>query len=416
MTSAGTLNLNAPAVFAGFEVLRGSAGDDTIVVSAARLAGLAVIVGNGGRDVLKLTGAGSFDFSGMSVLNMAAIELQNATSAIKIDDKSLAALVHGVAGANDSVTLTNGTFTVQERGALFQNGITTVVDGTGTHSNAAPTAISINGSSANELSIAGAEVGILSTTDANGTDDEYTYSLVDDAGGRFAISGNKIVVKDGLLLDFEQAGSHQVTVQVKDAGGLSTRQVFTIGVLDVGSETATGLARNNTLIGGGGADRFEGGIGDDVLKGGAGQDVLKGLSGKDILEGGIGNDTLEGGAGVDRLTGNAGLDNFVFNSAIQKSTSKNKSFNLDTITDFYVKDDTISLSKTIFKEIGKKGHLAADAFYAGKSAHDASDRILYDSKTGALLYDDDGIGSHAAVQFAALSRGLKLNFHDFLVI
>jgi len=81
-----------------------------------------------------------------------------------------------------------------------------------------------------------------------------------------------------------------------------------------------------------------------------------------------------------------------------------------------VKDDTISLSKTIFKEIGKKGHLAADAFYAGKSAHDASDRILYDSKTGALLYDDDGIGSHAAVQFAALSRGLKLNFHDFLVI
>ena len=49
-------------------------------------------------------------------------------------------------------------------------------------------------------------------------------------------------------------------------------------------------------------------------------------------------------------------------------------------------------------------------------AHDASDRILYDTGHGQLWYDDDGSGSDAAVQIASLSVGLDLTAGNFWVI
>ena len=44
------------------------------------------------------------------------------------------------------------------------------------------------------------------------------------------------------------------------------------------------------------------------------------------------------------------------------------------------------------------------------------DRIVYDNTTGALLFDSDGVGGAAAVQFAELSTGLALTNLDFLVV
>jgi serralysin len=52
----------------------------------------------------------------------------------------------------------------------------------------------------------------------------------------------------------------------------------------------------------------------------------------------------------------------------------------------------------------------------GAAAQDAQDRIIYNSATGALLYDSDGVGGAAAVQFAELSAGLALTNLDFLVV
>lgn len=60
--------------------------------------------------------------------------------------------------------------------------------------------------------------------------------------------------------------------------------------------------------------------------------------------------------------------------------------------------------------------MAADAFFIGKAAHDASDRIIYNSDTGALLYDPDGTGAQAAAQFASVSPGLALSAGDFTII
>jgi Ca2+-binding RTX toxin-like protein len=110
------------------------------------------------------------------------------------------------------------------------------------------------------------------------------------------------------------------------------------------------------------------------------------------------------------LDGKAGTDSFVFNTALSKTA------NVDTVKAFSVKDDTIRLENAVFKALGKAGKFASDKFHKGKSAADAQDRIVYDSKTGALYYDPDGVGGASQIKFAVLSKNLKLAYHDFVVI
>jgi Ca2+-binding RTX toxin-like protein len=47
---------------------------------------------------------------------------------------------------------------------------------------------------------------------------------------------------------------------------------------------------------------------------------------------------------------------------------------------------------------------------------DSNDFIVYNTVTGALLYDADGNGAVAAVQIATLAGGLALTNADFVVI
>jgi len=64
--------------------------------------------------------------------------------------------------------------------------------------------------------------------------DTLTYSLVNNAGGRFAINATtgQITVANGSGLDYEANTSHTVTVRVSD-GSLSSQTVLTIDVNDV---------------------------------------------------------------------------------------------------------------------------------------------------------------------------------------
>lgn len=64
-------------------------------------------------------------------------------------------------------------------------------------------------------------------------------------------------------------------------------------------ENVIGGDYNDTLTGGGTANKLEGGNGDDVISGMAGADTLLGNAGNDNLNGGKDGDTLIGGAGND---------------------------------------------------------------------------------------------------------------------
>jgi len=226
------------------------------------------------------------------------------------------------------------------------------------------------------------------------------------------------------------------------------------------ANTLIGNGANNILDGSGGADTMTGGLGDDtyvvdnvgdkvVEASGQGNDTVKSsvtyaLSGAlyptgtfvenlqltgaaaingtgnslvntligngaaNVLSGLGGDDRLDGGAGADTLNGGAGADTFLFSTALSAS-------NIDTIADFSVPNDTIQLASAIFAGLAG-GVLNASAFYIGAGAHASTDRIIYNDKTGALLFDSDGDGTGAAIQFATLSTGLAMTNADFIVV
>ncbi|KAB0265077.1 VCBS domain-containing protein [Microvirga brassicacearum] len=244
--------------------------------------------------------------------------------------------------------------------------------------NHAPTGINLSGVTVTELAASDTLVADITANDAD-AGETFRFDLL-NPDGRFKIVGSKILVDNGLHLDFEQARSHDITVQVTDKGGASFVKSFTINVGDVAQETAKGGAISDKFVGG------------------------------------TGNDKLWGGLGNDFLTGGRGKDTFVFDTKLDKRK------NVDTITDFSSKDDAIYLDNAIFKKLGKKGSPTTPAkmdskmFWAGTKAHDKDDRIIYDKKSGALYYDADGVGGASQIKFGQVKKGISVTYKDFFVI
>jgi uncharacterized protein len=100
--------------------------------------------------------------------------------------------------------------------------------------NAAPTNLVISNEDIAENSAAGTPVGTLSATDR--ASDVLTYSLVDDAGGRFTVDPVTGLLTAVGPLDFETASSFDVVARVTDQGGLFTELTITINVTNVNEE------------------------------------------------------------------------------------------------------------------------------------------------------------------------------------
>ncbi len=103
--------------------------------------------------------------------------------------------------------------------------------------NVAPTTPVDNDTATNEVAENAADgtvVGISSFSSDPGVYDSVSYSLIDDAGGRFAIDPDTgvVTVANGSLLDYETAISHAITVHASDGEDLSTTQDFTINLLN----------------------------------------------------------------------------------------------------------------------------------------------------------------------------------------
>ena len=81
-----------------------------------------------------------------------------------------------------------------------------------------------------------------------------SYSLTDNAGGRFAINATTgvVTVANGSLLDYETATSHNITVLATSSDGSTNSQVFAIGVTNVNDNPVVGPtdtdANANTVV------------------------------------------------------------------------------------------------------------------------------------------------------------------------
>ncbi len=100
-----------------------------------------------------------------------------------------------------------------------------------------------------ENAASGTAVGVTAwAVDGDATTNTITYSLDDNAGGRFTIDGATGVVQvaDGSLLDYELATSHSITIRATSADGSSITLQKTISLTDVNEGGISAIADSNT--------------------------------------------------------------------------------------------------------------------------------------------------------------------------
>ncbi|NJK57778.1 MAG: tandem-95 repeat protein [Pleurocapsa sp. SU_5_0] len=209
--------------------------------------------------------------------------------------------------------------------------------------------------------------------------DNLSYSLRASSSIQSSTSGKFF---DGFSLDGTKAltlnyaddviGRSTITVKVTDAGNKFVETAFTVSVINVNEN-------------------------GDVLLGGNGNDYLVGKQG---------NDTLNGGAGNDRMSGGGGKDRFVFNSPNE---------GVDNIADFSVQDDTLVFSAAGFGGNLTAGMVSSQMLTVGTAASDNQHRFIYNTGSGDLFYDSDGMGDNEQQKLANLKPGLGLTHNNFYI-
>ncbi len=180
-----------------------------------------------------------------------------------------------------------------------------------------------------------------------------------------------------------------------------------------------GVVGNDVISGGDGNDTIIAGGGNDVVNGDAGNDVLWGGKGLDTVNGGAGNDFISGDLGNDLLTGGAGSDTFFFASA-------GGAWGVDTITDFTPGEDKIRLgvqpvkgsggitgTASAFAVLGNtfdaSEFVVVSGFNSTSPAADTKNKVIYDSASGVLYFNNAG----TVLTVAQLTPGLTIGTSNF---
>ncbi|MGJ5630252.1 cadherin-like domain-containing protein [Nostoc sp. CALU 1950] len=257
-------------------------------------------------------------------------------------------------------------------------------------------------------------VTILATTLlANDTDiDSSNLSITGVIG---AINGTAVLNNNGT-----PGNSTDDFIVFTPINGFSGNANFNYTISD-GSLTSTArvaIAVGANISGGGGNDNISAGEGNDIINGNSGDDLLRGGSGDDILIGGEGNDTLVGGRGNDILIGGVGADFFLYNSNADFTTT---AVGIDAIADFNSSEgDKIVLDKTTFSAIASApgtGFSNTNDFQITSSAAASTAKIVYDSVSGQLFYNQNGstAGFGSGGLFATLTGAPTLTASDFML-
>ncbi|MER8680613.1 calcium-binding protein [Mesorhizobium sp. M1405] len=457
---------------AGGHTMIGYGGNDTYYVEDVR--DKEIEAAGGGAD--KVFASVSHALAAGSEIELLATNSPSGTTAINLTGNAFAQTIQGNAGANvinglggaDMMSGYGGNDTY-----YVDNAADKVVEAAGGGSDKVLASVSY-------VLSAGSQVELLATTNPSGTaainltGNEFTQTIQGNAGANvingghgadtmIGYGGNDTYYVDNAgdkAIEAVGGGTDKVITSMSHALAASS-QIELLATSNpsgtapihlngnefaqtiqgnAGSNVFNGLGGADTMVGYGGNDSYYvDNVGDRVIEAvGGGRDNIAttvsyalaagsevellatrypsattaiNLTGNEFaqaIQGNAGANVIKGGGGADILTGNGGNDAFVFNSALGAG-------NIDRITDFNKLQDKIQLDDAVFAGL-KLGGLSSDAFFAGTAAHDSSDHIIYNSSTGALSFDSDGIGGAAQIQFATLSPGLSLAAGSFLVI
>ncbi|HEV7881165.1 cadherin domain-containing protein, partial [Bradyrhizobium sp.] len=174
--------------------------------------------------------------SGQFVLNGTALG-QGATFGVSAAQLAGLIFVAGAEGLADDVTMQLSDGRATSGVGTFHVGV-----------NRAPTDATLSGNTVAENSPNATYVGKITGVDAD-AGSVLTYSLLDDAGGRFWIyqASGEIVVVDPRLLDYEAARSHTVTVRTTDQAGLALDSNWSIAVTNVNEAPIDATLSGNSV-------------------------------------------------------------------------------------------------------------------------------------------------------------------------
>ncbi|WP_292720751.1 calcium-binding protein [Mesorhizobium sp.] len=369
----------------GARTMTGYGGNDTYHVDDA---GDRVIeAAGGGSD--KVLAAVSYALTAGSHIELLATNNAAGTAAINLTGNEFAQTIQGNAGANvinglggaDTMTGYGGNDTY-----YADNAGDRVVEATGGGTDKVLASVSF------ALS-AGSQIELLATTNPSGTTamnlngNEFAQTIQGNAGTNvFNGHGGADTMtgyggNDGYYVD--NAGDKVIEVAGGGRDNIATTVSYALAAGSAVELLATRYPSATTAIN------------------------LTGNEFAQTIQGNAGANVINGSRGADILTGNGGNDAFVFNSALGSG-------NIDRVTDFNQSQDKIHIDNAIFAGLSA-GALTSAAFFAGAAAHDSSDHIIYNSSTGALSFDSDGIGGAAQTQFATLSPGLSITAGAFFV-
>jgi Ca2+-binding RTX toxin-like protein len=270
----------------------------------------------------------------------------------------------------------------------------------------------------------GAGSDIVSVSAATSRQIRLTFTSAEVGNGTATDAGTMTNQDGGLAVRLQSETSvGDLTGEISrfDDEGITfvaARPGLTFDVRDLVSGTARGdqfevvslgtkAADTLTAVRSGDAYYFNAGMGNDRVTGGRDSDFLVGGAGTDTMDGRGGNDRFIAGAGNDVLTGGSGDDTFIFNAAFAS--------NVDRIRDFRASDDTLQLDNAVFMGL-TDGALNAGAFALASAAAEADDRVIYDQGTGNLFFDADGGARDNQTLFATLTNKASITVSDFFVI
>lgn len=136
----------------------------------------------------------------------------------------------GIEDASSNIGLVG--ITVEVTAQAYDAAPTPSGGGTNAGPNVGPLTLDFSGVVVDEDEAVGFVVGTATATDPNSAD-TLTFSLVDDAGGLFAIDAAGVVTVNGAL-DFEALSSHTITIRVTDDAGLTKDRSFPIFLNEIG--------------------------------------------------------------------------------------------------------------------------------------------------------------------------------------